>query len=56
MNEKISSELYEAAQKLKNEMEELQEEEFQDINDARRRNESKGSNPIPCIIGTIACP
>ncbi|MGC8933482.1 MAG: CRISPR-associated endonuclease Cas1 [Candidatus Methanodesulfokora sp.] len=37
MNEKISSELYEAAQKLKNEMEELQEEEFQDINDARRR-------------------
>ncbi len=37
MNERISSELYYAAQQLKGEMEELKNEEFRDIEDARRR-------------------
>lgn len=37
MNERVSLELYEAAQQLKREMEDLQIEEFQGIEDARKR-------------------
>lgn len=47
MNEKLSSELYDAAQQLKKETEELQEEDFQNIDDARKRimaRESRCSN------------
>ena len=37
MDEKLSSDLYDAAQQLKKEMEELETEEFQGMEDARRR-------------------
>jgi CRISPR-associated protein Cas1 len=47
MDEELSSELYDAAQQLKSEMEELKNEEFPDIDEARKRimaRESKCAN------------